>query len=334
MEFALQTPARTVAYLAFLALVASLFSAQLLSPVNVWFFWAALLLGLTKKTSSLSQQILALIAAGFFLAFIASASGILSHYTMLGSVLLMLICMGLSLIYASRAFAYLFQLLVIFVMIAPFISTDMMSIFLVPIGILSGAILAAIAQVLFYVASTKASAQLATVNVLRALKRLAAHEYACLLQADYPQQTYLFERRVHQAKHAALTALDAANNVSASAALDRLYAMLLACGQIRHRVSDHTTFGLCKEELQAMDTAAQQLFIELIKLAKGKPLTLDTYPLADAIKRLEENNQHILQVSAAEPLAFVLFIQAQHAFLAQCEDVAQALNERTGAVAA
>jgi len=123
--------------------------------------------------------------------------------------------------------------------------------------------------------------------------------FACLLQSDYPENIYLYERRLHERKQAVLRTLRNNNK------LENIYDALQDCSQLRHRVTDHTIFSVCSEELAAISRALSSVFVVMIK---HKKKVVDTSLLDQAISHFEDIYAHVLQVTSREPLVFLMFI--------------------------
>jgi len=151
---------------------------------------------------------------------------------------------------------------------------------------------------------------------LHALNEVAKQIFVCLMDRNYSDNLYLFERRLHVRKTQYLqhiTALRATKAHERAERIDELFLILMDCAQLRRRVTDHTVFGLCDAELLGISTAIQSTFKELIHLT-GKSNTLDAIGLAEKIKLLEDSYEHVLKVAAKEPLAFLLFIESLKIF--------------------
>jgi hypothetical protein len=76
------------------------------------------------------------------------------------------------------------------------------------------------------------------------------------------------------------------------------------------RVSDHATLELCANELFVISQAINGELTAMIKTIFRKKKSCDNGKITIAINRLEENYYHVLQITAPDPLAFVLFINS------------------------
>lgn len=128
--------------------------------------------------------------------------------------------------------------------------------------------------------------------------------FACLLQAEYIDNVYLFERRLHESKRKSLLCLAKLRESK----LDTLFDLLMDMALLRHRVSDHTIFSLCANELSAISEELSKIFLEMGGVVR------DEIALAEKIQLFEDMFHHVLSVTAREPLAFLLFIASLKAF--------------------
>lgn len=140
----------------------------------------------------------------------------------------------------------------------------------------------------------------------------------------------MYERRLHLQKNNCLTSLyfikqrrgflNASNAFSPLAVCWQFYSLLLACAQLRYRVSDYSVFLLCKQELVAIKLALNKLITATSKSLpsqKGFSRKITAHhvqhetqkELMERIDRFEDIYQNVLSVSAPDPIVFVLFIQ-------------------------
>lgn len=120
----------------------------------------------------------------------------------------------------------------------------------------------------YFYRDEKRALSLATV---RNLRLVCTEIFACLQDESYADNVYLFERRLHMRKIRLLDSLtklrDVAGDVSG---LENIYQLLLDVSQIRRRVSDHTTFALCKQEMASIEECLNVSFVNLaIKVARS-----------------------------------------------------------------
>jgi uncharacterized membrane protein YccC len=173
--------------------------------------------------------------------------------------------------------------------------------------------------------------QACVIHALRELRQLNKEIFSCLLQPEYAENVYLFERRLHlqkekasharQCLHHAIEQLEAKLHEEEKillkdffAKVSLLYKMMLDYAQIRWRVADHSTFAVCAPELEAINDEINSILTESIHLLRHKKYHLHTARLKEKITKLEENFHYVLQVAAREPLVFLLFISSLKAF--------------------
>lgn len=144
----------------------------------------------------------------------------------------------------------------------------------------------------------------------RHLYYLVTDIFSCLLVPDYPANLYLYERRVHKEKINCLYWLSALREYRGIENEAEWLTLLLDAGQLRRRVTDHTVFGLCREELMDIESALAAVISCIGKLASIEALAA----LAATLDRLEDSFEHVIKVTAREPVVFILFIGALRAF--------------------
>jgi len=170
------------------------------------------------------------------------------------------------------------------------------------------------------------------VLVFKSLGDLVTEIFSCLTSPAYPENIYLFERRVHVqttdclSKMAALAQRARAAGVNSETVYNdvlSIFEILMDLSQIRWRVSDHTIFRLCSIELSEIDTSMTATLNAFPHV--GKPAELEKCIVAfeRSINRLEDNLEHIVKVAAREPVVFILFLSALKALLAHGKKMAE-----------
>lgn len=198
--------------------------------------------------------------------------------------------------------------------------------------------------------------QLAWNTIWRSFAQLNEQVFSCLLSPEYPDCIYLFEHRIHEAKKNVLAALIAWRKVvtkeksdevgsplnKISTFLDQVHSILLDYALLRHRVKDYALLQVCSSEMQAVFRSSQRMFvwaaeylndaahidhilngglIEELKETKDGEVTQDVADLHEAIQRLEENVQQVIQVTAPDPFVFILFISSLNQFCKQIKKI-------------
>jgi len=198
-------------------------------------------------------------------------------------------------------------------------------------------------QVLLYWRFPQHKMQKIFIITLRALQELSEEIFSCLLQTDYPQQIYLYERRLHLQKNKVIAAfaqlsrvlLCRSNQPEAKQQLaqiillqcNKLYDLLLDCAQLRWRLTDYTALGLCSVEISGVLNALIVLFSSLKKSCLSAEQVVDINILEQKINQLEENYQQVLQVTTPEPLVFLLFIFSLKDFSREANALIDLLRE-------
>lgn len=191
------------------------------------------------------------------------------------------------------------------------------------LSIVGGALIAISMQALFYKLSNRAYTQAAARRAMRQMQALSNELFSCLLNPAYPTHVYLFERRLHVQKikcTQSLSALHVNASTPLNVRLNTLYDLLQDCAQVRWRVRDHSTFGVCKQELTAIQQELNVLFDSAI--SRSRPQAHDqSLVLEQHIQKLEELYQSVLQVVAPEPVVFLLFIDSLNHLRQQLWDI-------------
>ena len=179
------------------------------------------------------------------------------------------------------------------------------------ISMVYGALLILLLRIIFWPYFSRSETTFFFRKAIRVLKTLQDEIYACFLQAEYVDSEYLFERRIHSEKRRFALCIEKLKEVDDKNTmlikLENIYALLLDAAQLRRRVSDHTIFELCQHELKSLLIALDHLFLTLERSITTSQC-LDQDFLTREINQLESMFQSILQVTAREPIIFLLFI--------------------------
>jgi hypothetical protein len=123
--------------------------------------------------------------------------------------------------------------------------------------------------------------------------------FDCLLSTNYQSNQYLYERRLHKAKHRLM------KRVLVWPSCLALQAAFLEVMQVRYRVSDFSEFEIARVELGALQQALGTCFMNLFKAGEGVA-ALEW--LQAAMRQFEGINEHVLKVSARDPEVYTLFL--------------------------
>lgn len=174
---------------------------------------------------------------------------------------------------------------------------------------------AVLCQLIFVPRFARRAIRALSIKSLRQFDWISKELFACLIEQAYIDNLYLFEKRVHVRKKRFIHTINKwrylAHMVEMPTYLekvDALFDVLMDCAQLRRRVSDHTVFALCKQELAAISNEINKLTVEMILVIKKKKDIIDTLPFSEKIQRFEDNFQHVVMITSREPLAFVLFV--------------------------
>lgn len=191
--------------------------------------------------------------------------------------------------------------------------------------VLAGGMLVFFSQLIFLHRFWQNELRSLTTMLLNDMRKLSDVIFACMLQPEFIDNLYLFEKQLHVQKNRVLSKISLFLKMTQTAnppllpktrqSLDevivhfeRLYANLSDCAQLRRRVSDHTIFLVVAAELRKVCSAIESLFNAMIYLFSCKTYAFDIPKLKQSIELLEDNYQRALQVTAREPLVFLLFI--------------------------
>ena len=296
------------------------------NPQSYWLVLSALILSLITIGDTFSRRVFAITLTGVACTLSVLISGIISGVPIIQAVFLALLTVGCVYVgqYFSRYFL-LFLTINLFALVSgtmpaslPQVTDRMMFVF-------CGMVIAIFFQIVFLPGFLRHELR----SWLRkALLRLAATNqeiFSSFLRAEYANNLYLFEKRIHVQKNKYMQTMEALREVASQASaalkheearvlkklldeLDYIYSIILDCAQLRRRVSDYTIFNLCYNEMTAIAQEINKLVLAVISVYAYQNNQIDVLALAVKIRHLEDNYQNVLQVTAREPLVFLLFI--------------------------
>jgi len=279
-----------------------------------WFIWSAFLLSLITTGDSFKDRLSNIIITGLLAAFISFFIGSLTGTPLLQTLILFL----LTLISVSIAEAYPVYFLQMSIVIIIAILSGHASPF---IFICVGTAIAASLQIVFYPYYMRNEWQSYLMLSLKNLRKLNKEIFSCFIEPEYANNIYLYERRLHVSKNAFLHSLSTLRDISQNdnhaawlAQLDALFQNMLDYSQLRRRVTDYTTFAVCREELMSIAKETDKCFGAVIAHALKKKYFPSVDQLVLSINRFETHYDQVLQVASREPLVFLLFINSLHAF--------------------
>ncbi len=149
-------------------------------------------------------------------------------------------------------------------------------------------------------------------SLRKAFGRLAEDIFACFLRADYENNLYLYEHRIHDSKSRCIALIHKrAKREDVSCALT-LYNGLVDCGLLRWRIKDKSAFEVCRAEMAAINNSLVAILSSRAASGAG-PSAFNMQ-----VDALEALYQSVLQVTAKEPLPFLLFIYSLKALKENC----------------
>ena len=296
---------------------------------SYWLAWSGLMFALITVGDTRRHRIIIILFTGFAAMSFTFVAGYLATYMPLLAIYLFLVTActtfaGLS--YPN--YFYLFFLINLFAILGGSIAPSMLENGERMVCIGEGVFIATVLQIVFLLKFMRNALQAWLIIALRNLQFLSKEFFSCFLQSEYIDNVYLFERRIHNQKNRFMQALgrlrEMVSQVTGSKhadmfapmllKLDCLYDILLDGGQLRQRVTDHTIFQVCNEELTAVSQEMEKLLGDVISVLAFKNQHVDLANLDVKIARFEDNYQHVMQITAREPLPIFLFIATLKAF--------------------
>lgn len=289
-----------------------------------WLVWIAVLLTLNITGDSFWQRTVTIFITGLLTAVLVITVGRYANFyiTCLVSTIVIFI---LSLIsqYYPRYFVSVF-IISLLILISVSFPVNWQQLNLRYNYLILGALITVMVHFIFLTNYYTNELNYAFIQCLTQLRDLNKEIFATLLEPHYKTQLYLFERRLHMQKNnyirwidrlRVMSCLNKAKNKTKNFKWDQyhhqlnnLYDVLLDYSQLRYRLSDYSTLELCRSEMTALFVATDTLFYSLTDKALSEEIPNFLQALNEQIKRFEENFLHVLQVSAADPMVFLLFI--------------------------
>ena len=324
---------RRLLYFIIVAVVAVTASALFPSAHTNWMVCAAFSLSLITFGNTFLQRLDCLFLTGLAMAAGVFLSGALA-WVGLPALYAFLCAATLLLVYGMNRWpAYLLPLLLVnvFVLLGMIPAADLAVNVDRMLLILIGTAIALVPQVIFWPHYISNQIKQAVLIAIKELQGLTNDVFNCLLQPDYKEKLYLYEKRVHSQKSKLLTARQRLNflieknkNLSGTnrkalknclAHLDLLYESFISCAQVRWRSADHTIFAVCQQDLAGILQEINQAYHEFVLILTTKnKLHADLSTLTVRINQLEQTYQNVMQVTAKEPVILLLFVASLQAF--------------------
>jgi hypothetical protein len=310
-------------------------------PDRYWTIWSAFFLSLIIWEGPLALRIKMMLQTGLAFILIAGLFGLLSVFPIIIPLGLCFLTIG-SVIFSKMRTQYALSSLVIVLLAIisaltlPTMIANSQRMIMLGVGVL----VVLLCHLLFYLRPIKETFR---INIYASLKNLLSLNtviFASLIDQQYKNNLYLFERRIHLQKNKCVQTFIAFNqrfpknshghcyekHARIIGQLGLLYDALLDCSMLRFRIKDHTILKVCEAELVGILHAINQVMRGWMKVFSRSWLRPKVnskehlVTLSQWIFKLEENYQHFLQAIAEDPLAFLLFVESLKSLAKEMEN--------------
>lgn len=201
--------------------------------------------------------------------------------------------------------------------------------------VLLGTCVAMLVRIIFWPPRIKQELKRELDDCLSQLNDLQKEIFAIYLNRDYLDKHYGYEIELHQKRMQILAFIQKIRSLSvkktAAAGLAKkclnhvtnIYEIIIALGNLRYRVKDHTTFEVCEKELKQITEAISS---ELIDLAKHKS-TSDLSHLLTGIRAFEEIYRNTLILVGNDPIVYLISIRNLYALHDELKLLADDMRE-------
>ena len=291
------------------------------SPQSDWLLWATFFFALAAPLNQPFMRMLSIVLASLLVAsgvFLAGLLGVHPFFIAIYLSAITFVCVWWAIQRPSDA--YLAVAANFLILIAANSTPPLSENIDRAVYILCGGAIAAFFQLMFAPCYARQQLSFWTIKTIEDLSLVSQELFACFLRPEYADNVYLFEKRLHLCKMRFIRSMASLRDSIGAPALaaehlnqrvrrlDLIFDVLMDCAQMRRRVSDHTVFALCTGELKGVSVEMQNVFRQMIGVAKKRQEVVDTQGLAERIRLFEDNFQSVLRIVAREPLAFLLFI--------------------------
>ena len=136
---------------------------------------------------------------------------------------------------------------------------------------------------------------------LQLLDSIQQQVFMLYLQQDYAGNAFFYEKKLHML-YKELLACSAKE-------LDPLVELFMMLGNLRYRIDDPATLGVCSREMVALSEVLSEVFSALVKKIQHPEMEIDFFKLNTAVENFKDIYQTALQVVSAQPVCFLLFVQ-------------------------
>jgi hypothetical protein len=323
---------KRLAYLILVALAVYWIKSSSSNPEVCWLVWTAFLLSWVTAGDSFKRRLNMIVITGLITGFVSFLVGSLVASPLLLTLILFFItfiCVSIGELHPK----YFMQtcIVIVFAILSGHFSIPVSENSDRFIFICLGVAIAAVLQMVFYPYFIRNELQPYIIISLRRLRKLNKEIFSCFLDAEYADNIYLYERRLHISKNAFLHSLSRLREITKLAEtklsdiekeshdrwlnqLDSLFENILDYSQLRWRITDYTTFSVCREELISLAKESDKCLAAVVAHVKQKKYFTSIDKLNQSINQFETNYHQVLQVASAEPLVFLLFIDSLNAF--------------------
>lgn len=289
-----------------------------------WVVVSSLLLSLIETDSAFLRQGVAVAVTGLAMMAVMTVSILLSAYPIASVPYVVLVTLIVMVLAPLRPrLATSLSLLPIIAISSLFLPKATLVSNLLGIGY--GIAIVSCARIIFWPHFLRHAIRSCVLRALRQFALLSKETFACFIDSAYQDSHYLYERRLHIQKNLCMATLNRLS-ILEKIAQDRLsktddahlvvlinqcrfiYDNLVACAALRWRVKDHATFELLQRELTLALNEITALFSDMEKMFSHKNPLLNTEGLVKAIRLIEQNYQHVVQVAEKDPIVFQIFI--------------------------
>lgn len=295
---------------------------------SYWVVWSALALSIIIIGDTFLKRMVSIASMGAILAVTSLIANLSALYFPV-FIIFIAACTAACMWMAQRKseYFYPFMMVNLFTLLSGMLPISIPGTVDRSVSILIGTLIVTTYQFLFLPWFVRSEMGASVALLLSYMKLLSQDIFACFLQPAYAENIYLFERRIHAQKtkcirvltEARLICIRSNKDLKVLDALERIFELLLACSLLRFRVSDQTIFAVCGMEMGEIRDSIDQNLNEMLEVYSHKNPHMNTDGLQTKIEHLENNYQTVLQVTAKEPLVFLLFISSLRSLTTEIE---------------
>lgn len=201
--------------------------------------------------------------------------------------------------------------------------------------VLLGTFIAMLVRIVFWPPRIKQELKRELDDCLSLLNELQKDIFLIYLNRDYLDKHYAYEIELHQKRMQILAFIQTIRSLSIKKApaailakkclghVTNIYEIIIALGNLRYRVKDHTTFEVCEKELKKITDAISS---ELTDLAKHKS-TSDLSKLLSGILEFEEVYRSTLILVGSDPIVYLISIRNLYALHDELKLLADDMRE-------